>query len=174
MKLRIGQKVRIKNSDWFNSIESNGYYGPSGTYYNEEMRSYAGRLATIRRIEECAGQPYFVYFEEFGWTWHVESICECGSKYTYRPSKQTISLYNVWRNMKADGFDRPWVDKFVQDVVFNGTVPRLAMRKLTPHTTYNDDVILTSMCNYVIGYKGDGLNGILGEDDKWLTYLIVR
>lgn len=174
MKLEVGQKVRIKNSDWFNSIEPNGYYGPSDVYYNPEMRSYAGKLVTIRRIDEYAGQPTYVYFEEVGWTWHIESIYWCGIKHAYRPSKRTISLYNVWRNMKADGFDRPWVDKFVQDVVFNGTTPRVAMKKLMPHTTYVDDTILLTMCNYVAGRNSE-IAGILSDEDKkWQTYLIVR
>jgi hypothetical protein len=77
--------------------------------------------------------------------------------------------------MKADGFDRPWVDKFVQDVVFNGTTPRMAMKKLTPHTNYVDDVILSTMRDYAIGCTREKLlGGIPDEDKKWLTYLIMR
>lgn len=174
MELKVGQKVKIKNRDWFNSIAPNGYYGPSGVYYNPEMCSYAGMLVTIRSIDEYAGKATYIYFEEVGWTWHIESIYWCSIKHTYRPSNHAISLYNVWRNMKADGFDRPWVDEFVQDVVFNGTTPRVAMKKLTPHTTYVDDIILSTMYNYISGCNSIDLDIIPNEDRKWLTYLIVR
>lgn len=177
MELKVGQKVKIQNRDWFNSLGSNRWYGPSGNYYNEEMRSYANMVVTIKELECCpkSDDNCYIWFEEVCWTWHTEAILPIFTKSAiYRPSQRAISLYNVWRNMKADGFDRPWVEKFVQDVVFNGTTPRVAMKKITPHTTYVDDAILSTMCNYVAGRNSEIASIIPDEDRKWLTYLIAR
>ena len=113
MKFKVGDKVKIKNLDWYNENKSKtGFISFNGVNFMPEMSRYCGEILTINRVVEVFGQ---YLMSECGFLWTDEMI-EClverhGKTYPYKIGDRVILKgnnrcatitdlkYNSWGNL---------------------------------------------------------------------------
>lgn len=171
MEYKVGQKVRIKDKNWFDSIEPNRYYDKFGCYYNSTMRQMAGEIVTIREIypSDWDGTGNF-RFEENVWNWTIESFTPCG-KYVYKPNGIRIKVWNKYQNMLAKGFE-PSADiasMFYDFVILGYELPS------SNSFSIHDERNFVAMLKHYVSDTDNAylLNCFDGEWRVWASYFIT-
>ena len=82
MKYKVGDKVRIKNIDWYNQNKINGIVVIGENAFNEDMSNYCGQIMTISDIEL---DYYLLKGTQYAWTDDmIEELVEDISKKDFR------------------------------------------------------------------------------------------
>lgn len=171
MEYKVGQKVRIKDKRWFDSLEPNGYYDKLGCYYNSTMRQMAGKIVTIREIcqHDWDGAGNF-RFEEDCWNWTIESFTPC-KKYIYKPDAMRTKVWNKYQNMLAKGFE-PSAD--IASMFYEYVILGCSLPSANSFSTHDERNFVAMLKDYVSGAcNAYMLNCFDGEWCVWASYFIT-
>lgn len=171
MEYKVGQKVRIKDKRWFDQLADKDYYDELGCYYNAEMRSYAGRVVTIRYIEgwRWGGTGNFS-FEEVNWNWTIESFTPC-KKYIYKPDAMRTKVWNKYQNMLAKGFE-PSAE--IASMFYDFVILGYNLSSEYSFSTHDERNFFAMLKHYVSGAcNAYMLNCFDGEWRVWASYFIT-
>ena len=77
LEYRVGDKVRIKNKKWYDSLKNRNNYIDSGKVafgFNFDMSRYCGRVGIITRAIDCnycgkKRKKYFLDIDYERWSW---------------------------------------------------------------------------------------------------------
>ena len=75
MKYKVGDRVRIKNIDWYNkNKDNNGNIELSTHFFTQEMSQFCGKVMTIKDVFEYMNDNVIYYIDGIGYDWTDDMI----------------------------------------------------------------------------------------------------
>ena len=74
MKYNVGDKVQIKDIDWYNKNKDENGRVDAGFFLNYDMSRWCGKIMTILTVYETYYRMDADYFSQFFWT---DEMIEC-------------------------------------------------------------------------------------------------
>ena len=189
LKYKVGDKVRIKNLDWYNeNKDEDGVVEFSTRIFVPEMMEYCGMIVTIKDAFEDIDDNVVYYMEDIVWDWTDEMIeglaeeenndCEkCGLTHN---SVKCLFMNNCPHNKQKNIIEIPesYVLKDENGNVINVTKIVLEKKKKEYPKTYEECCEVLSLGEdsrlYTKGYKASLIQAfqklLICRDAYWKLY----